>query len=398
MLEHTVGAQRRSTPPSNLTEIIRDVTSRWRMKLALRGAVRSVGVAVAAVLRGRVRLGVGAVQPRRRSSPPGCCWRPRFSASVYYFLVRPLRRRVTDEQVALYLEEHEPSLQATLVSAVEASGQGGSESASAALVRRLVEQALEACASTNAVRRVEEAPLRRWGVVLAGVSGCRDPDRLLGPAFLRNALSAILLVQRSVEAAAPYRIEVTPGNANVPKGADQTMTATLAGFACRGCVADGASATADAQFESAAARARRRRPVRRDGVRRGRAARVLRRGRRRSIAGLYADRRRRAVRPAPGDGVPLPGLHRARAAEDRGRRRHRRAAGHRGPAARVPDDEDAWRARGAERQGIGRADAPGRRLADRRVHGGRATVSTASSSRLRARSARPRRRSTRSTC
>jgi hypothetical protein len=54
---------------------------------------------------------------------------------------------------------------------------------------------------------------------------------LLGPAFLRNAVSAILLIQRSVEAAAPYRIEVTPGNATVPKGADQTIAARLAGFA-----------------------------------------------------------------------------------------------------------------------------------------------------------------------
>ncbi|MGH6692710.1 MAG: DUF4175 family protein, partial [Gammaproteobacteria bacterium] len=48
---------------------------------------------------------------------------------------------------------------------------------------------------------------------------------------MRNALSAILLVQRSVEASAPYRIEVVPGNATVPKGADQTVTAKLMGFA-----------------------------------------------------------------------------------------------------------------------------------------------------------------------
>ena len=47
MLDHIVGAQRRSTPPSTLTEIIQDVRSRWRIKLALRGVVRSVGVAVA---------------------------------------------------------------------------------------------------------------------------------------------------------------------------------------------------------------------------------------------------------------------------------------------------------------------------------------------------------------
>ena len=139
-------------------------------------------------------------------------------ASVFYFLVRPLRRRVTDEQVALYLEEHEPSLQARLVSAVEASQQA-TTSASAALVRRLVEEALEACALTNAARRTEEVPLRRWGVVLAGVAAVATLFVLLGPAFVRNALSAILLVQRSVEASTPYRIAVMPGNIDVPRGA-----------------------------------------------------------------------------------------------------------------------------------------------------------------------------------
>ena len=39
----------------------------------------------------------------------------------------PLLRSVSDEQVALYLEEHEPSLEAAIISAVEAqdSGQPG---------------------------------------------------------------------------------------------------------------------------------------------------------------------------------------------------------------------------------------------------------------------------------
>jgi hypothetical protein len=37
-------------------------------------------------------------------------------------------------------------------------------------------------------------------------------------------------VSKSVEAAVPYRIDVTPGNATVPRGVDQTVTANLAGF------------------------------------------------------------------------------------------------------------------------------------------------------------------------
>src|SRR5688500_13523728 len=94
----------------------------------------------------------------------------------------------------------------------------------------MMEHALEACAATNAAHRVEEEQLRRWGVALAGLTLAAVLIVLLGPAFVRNALSAILLVQRSVEAAAPYRIEVTPGNATVPKGADQTIGARLLGF------------------------------------------------------------------------------------------------------------------------------------------------------------------------
>ena len=228
MFEHIEDLRRRSAPLSDLTRIIGNVRSRWRLKLALRGVARSVGVAVMLFF-----VAAYGMEWARFSATSIIAARTLLAAavvaSVFYFLVRPLRRRVTDEQVALYLEEHEPTLQATLVSAVEANRQG-TESLSIVLVQRLVEQALEACVSTDAVKHVEEAPLRRWGVVLAGVTAGAIVIVMLGPAFVRNALSAILLVQRSVEAATPYRIDVMPGNADVPKGADQTITAALTGF------------------------------------------------------------------------------------------------------------------------------------------------------------------------
>ena len=228
MLEYNEYLQRRSTTPLDLTQIVSAVRSRWRLKLALRGVARSVGVAVALF----VVAAYGLEWARFTASSiiaARILLASAVIASIFYFLVRPLRRSVTDEQVALYLEEHEPSLQAKLVSAVEASRQG-TASASVALVRRLVEQALEACALTNAARRTEEAPLRRWGIVLGGVAAVATLIVLLGPTFVRNALSAILLVQRSVEAAIPYRIAVMPGDIDVPRGADQNISATLSGF------------------------------------------------------------------------------------------------------------------------------------------------------------------------
>ena len=115
--------------------------------------------------------------------------------SVYYFLIRPLRRRVTDEQVALYLEEHEPSLQATLISAVEASGQGGAAN----------RRPPRSCAASSS-RRSRRALLPTQSAVsnrcrsAAGASSSVSVAAaailivVLGPAFLRSALSALLLV------------------------------------------------------------------------------------------------------------------------------------------------------------------------------------------------------------
>lgn len=221
--------RRRSTPPTDLVGIIRHVRARWRMKLALRGAVALLATAFllllaaaygmewarfsgVSIITSRVLLGVALV------------------AAVAWFLVRPLRWRVTDEQVALYLEEHEPSLQATLVSAVEAS-RAGHPSHSPALVQRLVEQAIERCLALDTHRRIEQTRLQRYAMLFAGIAVVAMVVVGFGPAFVRQALTAVFLISRSVEAAAPYRIDVAPGNTTVPKGADQTITARLHGFA-----------------------------------------------------------------------------------------------------------------------------------------------------------------------
>src|SRR5687767_5533445 len=185
MLEYNEYLRRRSTPPSGLSQIINEVRGRWRMKLALRGVAWAAGVSVVLFL-------VAAYAMEWARFTPASIIGARvllaaaILASIYYFLVRPLRCHVTDEQVALYLEEHEPSLQATLVTAVEASREQAN-SESAVLIRRLIEQALETCGSTNAARRVEEQPLRRWGAALAGLTLAAFLIVVLGPAFVRNA-------------------------------------------------------------------------------------------------------------------------------------------------------------------------------------------------------------------
>ena len=131
----------RHSSPGTLLDIIQQARSRWRMKLALRGVVRVIAIAFLLVLIAAYGLDWARFTATSILVARIGLFSALFAAAAW-FLVRPLRRKVSDEQVALYLEEHEPSLQATLLSAVEASQHGRPESA--ALVRRVVEQARSA--------------------------------------------------------------------------------------------------------------------------------------------------------------------------------------------------------------------------------------------------------------
>lgn len=211
-----------------LVDVIRLVRRRWRMKLLLRGALGVAAAGVAVVL-------VSAYGLEAWRFTPGSIVAFRILLAVTLaglvggLIIRPLLRRASDAQVALYLEEHEPSLQAAIISAVEA-GRAGDAAHSAALVRRLVESAVERCREIDGGRAVERTAVRRDGAILAAVAVGAAAIFLLGPAYLRHALSALLVVSRSLEAAAPYRIDVLPGNATLPRGADQAITARLSGF------------------------------------------------------------------------------------------------------------------------------------------------------------------------
>ena len=121
---------------AELVDVIRQVRARWRAKLALRGAVVVVAGSLLALF-----LSARGLEAFKFSSPSIVAFRlvtfAVFAALALYWLLGPLMRRVSDAQVALYLEERDPSLQAAILSAVEATAASGDEAArphSAALV------------------------------------------------------------------------------------------------------------------------------------------------------------------------------------------------------------------------------------------------------------------------
>jgi hypothetical protein len=218
-------------PYHALRGVIRGVRRRWRLKVALRGAAIVFVTGLIAFAASAYAMDHFRYEPWAVSSFRLFAYLALLALAVR-FLVLPLWGRVSDERVALYLEEHEPSLQASVLSAVEVGRTAAAEGRadrSPALIRRLVETAIEKCQTIEYGRPVERTGLRRASALLAAAAATGMLVAILSPAFLRHA-APFLLAPWSVRAASPYAIAVEPGHATIPRGGSQAVTARLQGF------------------------------------------------------------------------------------------------------------------------------------------------------------------------
>jgi hypothetical protein len=210
-----------SSPEAQLLSIIADVRTRWRLKLFLRGAAIVLGAGVIALLVsawGIERLGFSAASIVAFRI---ITWITIVGLAIRY-LVLPMFRRVSDETIALYLEEHEPTLQAAVLSALSVKDGANLEveHISPALARRTIEQAVESCHAIDDGRRVDQPHIRRFGAAFAGAATLGLVALLTSPGFLRQGATAVLNPFSAAAAVNPYRIDVQPGNVTIPRGAD----------------------------------------------------------------------------------------------------------------------------------------------------------------------------------
>lgn len=201
------------------------------MRIALRGLAALLGIGLVAFLVSSWGMEGSRFSPTAVNGFRIFTWLSLLSVGIW-FLVRPLWRRPSDAQVALYLEEHEPSLKAAVLSAIDAGAdpEAAGTAHSPALVQRLMESAVRKARAVDGGHRIERAGLFRWSAAVSGIALAILIIFLTGPAFLRTGASALLSPTADAAEVNPYSIEVAPGDVTITRGSDLRIAARNLGF------------------------------------------------------------------------------------------------------------------------------------------------------------------------
>jgi hypothetical protein len=220
--------QGNSSARPELPQVIDRLRQRWRLRLFLAGLAQTLAIMIGLILTSAWCL-------NHWHFASNAVWLFRsvtilsLICLLLHYCINPLRRQVSDARVALYLEEHEPSLRSIIVSAVDAR-QSPAQTTSPQLVTGLVQQALDACARVQFGQAVEQQKLRqaasRLGIVFLVVVGLTA----VPPEFLRHGAAALLLPWTNASQYSPYHIELAPGNIEIARGSDQLISASIDGF------------------------------------------------------------------------------------------------------------------------------------------------------------------------
>ena len=152
------------------------------------------------------------------------------------FVIAPLwrgRRQASDAAIARYIEEHEPSLDAALRSAVDAAAPvSTADRSSVALQNRLVDDVVGRLEAFDLPREVDRAEIRRATIALGAAALTGIAFLWLAPAFMQQAFPYLFdPFSHSGRYAPPYGVSVVPGSRTIARGSDLEMTAQLTGFA-----------------------------------------------------------------------------------------------------------------------------------------------------------------------
>src|SRR6266542_971927 len=152
------------------------------------------------------------------------------TAAVYFALVRPLRRRASDAQLARLVEENHPGVEDRFVSAIEFSGEETRAAFSPVIIDRLVDDADSHARDVSVDEIVPRKRFWQFGGAAAASLALFIAALIFGPKEITMGIAQIITPQSPVAASNALKFEVKPGTARVPKGSDQKIFAKLINF------------------------------------------------------------------------------------------------------------------------------------------------------------------------
>jgi uncharacterized protein DUF4175 len=212
-----------------LLGVIGAVRKRRNLLIVLRGlAITIAATAALLVITGlaayRFRLSVVALVSLRIFAVLG------LTAAVYFALVRPLRRRASDAQIARLVEEKHTGVEDRFVSAIEFSGEEMRAAFSPVIIDRLVDDADSRASDVSVDEVVPRKRFWQFGGAAAASLALFIAALVFGPKEITMGIAQIIAPQTNVAATNALKFDVKPGTARVPKGSDQKIIAKLINF------------------------------------------------------------------------------------------------------------------------------------------------------------------------
>ncbi len=214
---------------NKLQGLLRRARTRRQLLLALRG------VAICVCVTAGMLLVTGWVAHRYRHSTAALLTLRlgtlvTLVATVYFALVRPLIKRISDARLARLIEELTPGTDDRLVAAVEYSSADGDVRISPAILSRLCSDADYVAATIDPGKVVRRS---RWLTYsMAAIASLLLLVGVLkwGPRDISEGVVQLVTPTARAASTNAMSIKVKPGTAKVPKGSDQDIIATLVNF------------------------------------------------------------------------------------------------------------------------------------------------------------------------
>ncbi len=213
-------------PYESLLTRIRQVRKRWRSQVLVKGISLFLISAIALLV-----LGVWGAD--LFGFKPAAVWAMRFLTGctvlfvAWYFLFVPLHARVSDVQIAQFIEEQYPQLEDRLVTAVEYGQQGRSLSG---IIDLLIKDALDKTSRVDFSIFLNRKRLASFGML--GAASILALLALLtwGPSFFPYGFSNLYVPWTEASLGSSMMIKIVPGDIQIAKGSDQLIQARLIGF------------------------------------------------------------------------------------------------------------------------------------------------------------------------